>query len=123
MVGFKYKMSNIQAALGCAQMERIDELIGRKREIFAAYRDGFAGMPVAMNPEPEGCRNGYWMPTIVFEPQVRHLKDKPWKRYGSAISMRVCFSIPFRIWGISRSATPRPLVTIYRAARLTAELS
>ncbi len=76
MVGFKYKMSNIQAALGCAQLERIEELVARKREIFMAYRDGFAGMPVAMNPEPEGCRNGYWMPTLVFEPQARHLKDK-----------------------------------------------
>ncbi|MGA9763089.1 MAG: DegT/DnrJ/EryC1/StrS family aminotransferase [Rhodomicrobium sp.] len=75
MVGFKYKMSNIQAALGCAQLERIEELIARKREIFMAYREGFAGMPVAMNPEPEGCRNGYWMPTLVFEPQARHLKD------------------------------------------------
>ncbi|MGO9543913.1 MAG: DegT/DnrJ/EryC1/StrS family aminotransferase, partial [Rhodomicrobium sp.] len=75
MVGFKYKMSNIQAALGCAQLERVDELIARKREIFMAYRDGFAGMPVTMNPEPDGCRNGYWMPTIVFEPQDRHLKD------------------------------------------------
>ena len=53
MVGFKYKMSNIQAALGCAQLERIGELTGRKRKIFAAYRDGFAGMPVAMNPEPK----------------------------------------------------------------------
>ena len=76
MVGFKYKMSNIQAALGCAQIERIDELTARKREIFAAYRDGFAGLPVALNPEPEGCRNGYWMPTIVFEPHVQHMKDK-----------------------------------------------
>ena len=65
MVGFKYKMSNIQAALGCAQMERIDELIGRKREIFAAYRDGLAGLPVAMNPSPKaaatatGCRPSF----------------------------------------------------------------
>ena len=33
-------------------------------------------MPVAMNPQPAGSRNGYWMPTIVFEPQVRHLKDR-----------------------------------------------
>ena len=76
MVGFKYKMSNIQAALGCAQLERIEELIARKREIFHAYREGFAGLPVAMNPEPQGCRNGYWMPTLVFDPEVRHLKDK-----------------------------------------------
>ena len=39
MVGFKYKMSNIQAAIGCAQMERIDELINRKREILKYYRE------------------------------------------------------------------------------------
>ena len=38
MVGFKYKISNIQAAIGCGQIERIDELIGRKREIFFRYQ-------------------------------------------------------------------------------------
>ncbi|MCR4298355.1 MAG: DegT/DnrJ/EryC1/StrS family aminotransferase, partial [Gallionella sp.] len=37
MVGFKYKMSNIQAAIGCAQMERIDELVAGKRRIFTYY--------------------------------------------------------------------------------------
>jgi hypothetical protein len=41
MVGFKYKMSNIQAAIGCGQMERIEQLTERKREIFAIYRDSF----------------------------------------------------------------------------------
>lgn len=71
MVGFKYKMSNIQAAIGCAQMERINDLIARKREIFSAYRKHFTGMPgVKMNPEPEGTINGAWMPTIVFEPDT-----------------------------------------------------
>ena len=34
MIGFKYKMSNLQAAIGCAQIERIDELLTKKREIF-----------------------------------------------------------------------------------------
>ena len=57
-------------------MERIEELIARKREIFFAYRDGFAGMPVTMNPEPEDCANGFWMPTLVFEPEGGHLKDR-----------------------------------------------
>jgi perosamine synthetase len=67
VVGFKYKMSNIQAAIGCAQMERIDSLTRRKREIFAFYRkylERLAG--VSMNPEPEGSINGAWMPTVVF---------------------------------------------------------
>lgn len=68
MVGFKYKMSNIQAAIGCAQVERIDELIARKREIFAYYRKRLASIPgVLMNPEPPEVINGAWMPTIVFD--------------------------------------------------------
>jgi len=77
MVGFKYKMSNIQAAIGCAQMERIDVLIQRKREIFAAYREKLAAVPgVAMNPEPEGMINGAWMPTVVFSPETGITREK-----------------------------------------------
>ena len=68
LVGFKYKMSNIQAAIGCAQLERIDELVAGKRRIFEAYRTGFADLDgVTMNPEPQGTQNGYWMPTVVFD--------------------------------------------------------
>jgi perosamine synthetase len=66
-IGFKYKMSNLQAAIGCAQMERINELISRKREIMAYYRDRLTAMPgISMNPEPDGTINGAWMPTAVF---------------------------------------------------------
>jgi perosamine synthetase len=69
MVGFKYKMSNIQAAIGCAQIERIDELISRKRKIFSNYCNRLATLPgLSMNPEPSGTVNGAWMPTVVFDP-------------------------------------------------------
>jgi perosamine synthetase len=64
-VGFKYKMSNIQAAIGCAQMDRIDELIAGKRRVFAYYADSLRQLPLKMNPEPVGTKNGFWMPTIV----------------------------------------------------------
>ena len=64
-IGFKYKMSNVQAAIGCAQLERIEELVTGKRRIFEAYRDALAGLPLSMNPEPPGTTNGYWMPTII----------------------------------------------------------
>lgn len=68
LVGFKYKMSNIQAAIGCAQIERVDELIARKREIMGHYRAQLAGLPGAsMNPEHPGTEIGAWMPTIVFD--------------------------------------------------------
>jgi perosamine synthetase len=67
MIGFKYKMSNIQAAIGCAQMERIDELVRRKREILKYYRDNLKSLSaISMNPEPKGTINGAWMPTVVF---------------------------------------------------------
>ena len=68
MVGFKYKMSNVQAAIGCAQVERIGKLVARKRAILAAYRERLADLPaIAMNPEPAGTVNGAWMPTAVFD--------------------------------------------------------
>ena len=71
MMGFKYKMSNIQAAIGCGQMERINELTNRKRTIFQYYHERlkhFAG--VTMNSEHEDTLIGAWMPTAVFDPQT-----------------------------------------------------
>src|SRR5437899_8638188 len=67
VVGFKYKMSNIQAAIGCAQMERFDELIAGKRRVFEYYSVHLDGLPLRMNPEPAGTANGFWMPTIVVD--------------------------------------------------------
>jgi perosamine synthetase len=67
LVGFKYKMSNVQAAMGCAQLERIDELIQAKRRVFLAYAERLADLPLKMNPEPIGTVNGYWMPSIVVD--------------------------------------------------------
>lgn len=67
MVGFKYKISNVQAAIGCAQIERIDELISRKREIFADYRELLKQYAeVSVNPEAAGNVNGAWMPSAIF---------------------------------------------------------
>lgn len=71
MVGFKYKISNIQAAIGCAQMERIDELITEKRRIFHFYQGELSTVKgVRMNPEPRGTQNGFWMPTVVFDEET-----------------------------------------------------
>jgi len=67
IIGFKYKMSNIQAAIGCAQMERIEELITGKHRIFNTYKKNLSGLPLKMNPEHEGTVNGYWMPTIIVD--------------------------------------------------------
>ncbi len=70
-VGFKYKMSNLQAAIGCAQVERIDALIARKREIFQTYQQKLADLRgVHLNPESPETVNGAWMPTVVFDAET-----------------------------------------------------
>ncbi len=75
VIGYKYRMANVQAAIGCAQMERIDELIARKREIFLEYQRLFAGMNgVSMNPEKPGTTN--WMPTLVFDRECNFDREK-----------------------------------------------
>lgn len=66
-VGWKYKMSELQAALGRVQLDRIDELIDRKREIFGWYRDRLDGLPLALNAERSGDLATYWMVTAVFD--------------------------------------------------------
>lgn len=76
-VGFKYKMSNIQAAIGCAQMERIDELTTKKRKILEYYRSRLENIPfVCMNPEMEDTLNGAWMPTVVFSRETGVTREK-----------------------------------------------
>ena len=76
-VGFKYKMSNIQAAIGYGQMERIYELVSRKREIFTYYQQQLAGISgLQMNPEKPNTINGYWMPTLVFDKSTGITREK-----------------------------------------------
>ena len=77
LLGFKYKMSNIQAAIGCAQMDRIDELTRRKYEILAAYRKELGDLAgISMNPDFAGIINGAWMPTIVFSDETGIRREK-----------------------------------------------
>lgn len=92
VVGFKYKMSNIQAALGCAQLERVDELLAGKRRVFEYYERALRGLPLAINPEPAGCINGYWMPTIVVGEGVPFDRDRLLAAFQAAnIDGRVFF--------------------------------
>jgi perosamine synthetase len=68
VIGYKFKMSNIQAAIGLGQLRRIDEITRRKQDILRAYKNQLLVRPgLSMNSEPEDCTNGAWMPTVVFE--------------------------------------------------------
>jgi perosamine synthetase len=76
-VAYKYKMSSMQAALGLAQIERIEELIARKREIFGWYREELASTPgLVLNHEAPDTLNSYWMVTVVLAPGLGLRKEQ-----------------------------------------------
>ena len=67
-LGYKFKMSNVQAAIGCAQIERINELVSRKQQILESYRKALAvDKTLKLNPIQNDCENGAWMPTLIVE--------------------------------------------------------
>jgi perosamine synthetase len=75
-VGYKYKMSSMQAALGLAQLERVDELVTKKREIFAWYHKRLQGIEgITLNAEAPGVLNTYWMVTIIIDPKLNLPKE------------------------------------------------
>ncbi|MDP1725468.1 MAG: DegT/DnrJ/EryC1/StrS family aminotransferase [Bacteroidota bacterium] len=75
-IGYKYKISNLQAALGCAQVERLEDLVNKKREIFNSYKTLLNGLPgLSMNAEQEYVKNSYWMPTIIFDEPVNFNRE------------------------------------------------
>ncbi|QWW68024.1 DegT/DnrJ/EryC1/StrS family aminotransferase [Rhizobium sp. WYJ-E13] len=92
-IGFKYKMSNIQAAIGCAQLERIEELVSRKRDILAAYMVRLSTLNgISMNPEYTDTINGAWMPTAVFHPATGITREVLQQAFEAAnIDARVFF--------------------------------
>jgi len=81
-IGYKYSMSNIQAALCLAQFERLEELINKKRKIFSWYETNFKNSPfLKLNKELKPAKSIYWMTSIII------LKDKLKKKIdGSKLS-------------------------------------
>jgi perosamine synthetase len=77
IIGQKYRMSAMQAALGTAQLQRLPELIDRKRAIFDCYRRALANLPgVALNSEAPNVFNVYWMVTVVLDAKLGWTKEK-----------------------------------------------
>lgn len=67
-IGYNYRMPNINAALGCAQLEQIDGFIASKRATAEAYARYFASEPhgIKFMKEPEGTRSNYWLNAILM---------------------------------------------------------
>lgn len=76
-IGFNYRMTNIQAAIGLAQLERIDELVERRRahaHLYSSLLDHIEG--IKLPPEKEWAQNVYWMYSILIEPAFGISRDK-----------------------------------------------
>lgn len=92
-VGYKYKMSSMQAALGLAQVERADELVDKKRLIFSWYEKALSGIDgITLNYEPKVTKNSYWMVTVILDPKFGIKKeDLFYKMQEQGISCRPFF--------------------------------
>lgn len=67
-VGYKYKMTALQAALGLAQLERIDQLVGKKRRILRWYEAELGKHTgITLNPAQPQVENSYWMSTLLWD--------------------------------------------------------
>lgn len=69
-VGYNYRMPNINAALGCAQMENLDRFIDNKRETAEKYKIFFKDTPIEFFSEPEECRSNYWLNAVLLPDKV-----------------------------------------------------
>lgn len=76
-VGYNYRLPNINAALGCAQLPALPRLLAAKRRLFERYREAFAAVPnVRLVAEPDGCRSNYWLQTLLLDESAADRRDE-----------------------------------------------
>src|SRR6185437_14712494 len=67
-IGFNYRLPNLNAALGCAQLEQLEGFLASKRRLAAAYERVFANVPgVRFSREPEDTTSNYWLNAILLD--------------------------------------------------------
>jgi perosamine synthetase len=75
-IGFNYRLPNLNAAMGCAQLERLPDMLARKRRLAAQYAAAFAAVDgVGFVQEPEGTTGNYWLNAIVLDDHLAHHRD------------------------------------------------
>jgi perosamine synthetase len=75
-MGFNYRMTNIQAALGCAQLDRIDELMEKREKVFKTYEKELAGTNnVKLNRTSDWAHNSYWLVCLELEGYTEDDRD------------------------------------------------
>jgi perosamine synthetase len=76
-VGYNYRLTNIQAAMGCAQLERLEALVRAKRRIAARYREALADLPgVQAMPEADWAESAFWLYSIRLDEEIAGLDSR-----------------------------------------------
>ncbi len=74
-IGYNYRMPNINAALGCAQMEHLEEFVLNKRETAAKYTEYFKNIEdIDFFTEPSDCRSNYWLNVVILKDKQTQLE-------------------------------------------------
>jgi len=75
--GFNFRMTNMQAAIGVAQMDRIDEFLSRKKTIFEAYDSYLSKIEgVSLLPKNDWSENSYWLYTLILDGYEGDVRDQ-----------------------------------------------
>jgi perosamine synthetase len=75
-VGYNYRLPNLNAALGCAQLEQLPSMLKAKRELFHRYFYAFSSLSeVRLVAEPDRCKSNYWLQTIILNDKVSSQRD------------------------------------------------
>ena len=103
-IGYNYRMPNINAALGCAQMAKLELYLKDKRDLAEHYKEFFSGSSVQFVDEPENCRSNFWLNAIILESKehkdifLKEMNDKKvmvrpiWKLLSTLPMYQHCFS-------------------------------
>lgn len=76
-VGYNYRLPNLNAALGCAQLENIEKKVDRKRKLFEQYKKSFSSIPeICVYQERPDCRSNYWLQTIILDSSRVNIRDR-----------------------------------------------
>lgn len=75
-VGYNYRLPNLNAALGCAQLEQLSDFLSDKRRLFERYKEAFSTVRgVRLVAEPAGCRSNYWLQTVMLDESNAYQRD------------------------------------------------
>ncbi|MBM9547651.1 LegC family aminotransferase [Leptospira sp. 201903074] len=100
-IGFNYRMPNINAALGCAQLEQLPSFLESKRLLFSKYQEALKSVSgLSLMEEPKNCKSNYWLQTLVLSKESQAARDSILKiTNDNGIMTRPC-------WRLLHTLTP-----------------